>query len=209
MSVEYSLPGLGVLTSRPKHVGHAGEREILLAFFETTGGTSEVEPQDLKRLGREPVSNWRKTSGWDPLVNPAWHHEYVCAFHGVELAENGHVRALRLTGNGLVLALPGRMLRGLGKLQVLDLSDNDLRGGVPDEMAFECWPDLTHVRCTGGRVAPQPPDIPGPGPWPFCLHGPLSPPLTPLPGGSWSFRTTRTWVGRCRRPSRTRAGTSR
>ena len=33
MSIEYSLNGV-VLTSKPRHVGHAGERELLLAFFE-------------------------------------------------------------------------------------------------------------------------------------------------------------------------------
>ena len=54
---------------------------------------------------------------------PTWHHEYVCAFHGVELADNGHVSGLKLKSNGLIETLPGRMIRGLVGLQVLDLSD--------------------------------------------------------------------------------------
>ena len=53
----------------------------------------------------------------------------MCAFHGVELADNGHVSGLKLKSNGLIETLPGRMIRGLVGLQVLDLSDNDLRGG--------------------------------------------------------------------------------
>ena len=69
----------------------------------------------------------------------------MCAFHGVELADNGHVSSLKLKSNGLIETLPGRMIRGLVGLQVLDLSDNDLRGGVPDDRTFEMWPDLTHM----------------------------------------------------------------
>ena len=56
------------MTSKPKHVGHAGERELLLAMFEATGGKSFVDPIELKKLGKEPKSNWRKTGGWDPAV---------------------------------------------------------------------------------------------------------------------------------------------
>lgn len=67
-ATQYVLPGLGVLTSRPKHVGHAGERELLLAFFELTGGKSPVPATELKRLGREPKSMWRRTGGWDPAI---------------------------------------------------------------------------------------------------------------------------------------------
>jgi len=63
----------------------------------------------------------------------------------VELADNGHVSGLKLKSNGLIETLPGRMIRGLVGLQVLDLSDNDLRGGVPDDRTFEMWPDLTHM----------------------------------------------------------------
>ena len=50
---------------------------------------------------------------------PSWHHEYVCAFAGVSLHESGHVAQLKLTANGLVGDLPGRMLKGLPKLEVI------------------------------------------------------------------------------------------
>jgi len=144
MQVDYIYDGT-VLTSKPKHVGHAGERELLLAMFEATGGKSFVDPIELKKLGKEPKSNWRKTGGWDPAVEPSWHHEYMFAYHGLKLREDGHVEQILLTANGLVLTLPGRMLRGLPGLKVLDLSDNDLQGGVPPEAAFLAWPNLTHL----------------------------------------------------------------
>mmetsp|Transcript_45829 Transcript_45829/g.103515 ORF Transcript_45829/g.103515 Transcript_45829/m.103515 type:complete len:148 (-) Transcript_45829:46-489(-) len=105
MQVDYIYDGT-VLTSKPKHVGHAGERELLLAMFEATGGKSFVDPIELKKLGKEPKSNWRKTGGWDPAVEPSWHHEYMFAYHGLKLREDGHVEQILLTANGLVLTLP-------------------------------------------------------------------------------------------------------
>ena len=42
----------------------------------------------------------------------------MCAFAGVSLHESGHVAQLKLTANGLVGDLPGRMLKGLPKLEV-------------------------------------------------------------------------------------------
>mmetsp|Transcript_2054 Transcript_2054/g.4426 ORF Transcript_2054/g.4426 Transcript_2054/m.4426 type:complete len:532 (+) Transcript_2054:74-1669(+) len=144
MNIDYIFNG-EELTSQLRHVGHAAERELLLAFFELTGGVSLVDPRELKKLGHQPKAMWRVTRGWDPAVEPSWHHEYVCAFFGVELSGKGHVCAIKLKANGLVETLPGRMLKGLPGLKVLDLSDNDLRGGVPKEITFEAWPKLTHL----------------------------------------------------------------
>jgi hypothetical protein len=115
------------LTSKPKHVGHSGERELLLALFETTGGKASKASNwasELKKLGKTPKSDWRVTRGWDPAIEPSWHHEYVCAFYGIKLTDNGYVESIKLGANGLGDNLPGRMLRGLPRLKHLDLSDN-------------------------------------------------------------------------------------
>jgi hypothetical protein len=88
------------------------------------GGVSLVDPRELKKLGHQPKAMWRVTKGWDPAVDPAWHHEYVCAFYGVELSSKGHVQALNLSANGLVETLPGRMLRGLPGLKVRDFTSS-------------------------------------------------------------------------------------
>lgn len=52
MAVSYSFNG-EELTSKPKHVGHSGERELLLALFETTGGKASKDSNwatELKKL---------------------------------------------------------------------------------------------------------------------------------------------------------------
>lgn len=80
--------------------------------------------RDIYIYSKAPKSDWRNTNGWDPAIEPSWHHEYVCAFYGIKLADNGYVESIKLGANGLGDNLPGRMLRGLPKLKHLDLSDN-------------------------------------------------------------------------------------
>jgi hypothetical protein len=132
-AVEFWFNG-ELLTSHPRHTGTTVEREMLINFCERTGGVPLVSADDLKGLGRLqrgrkveiPKCSWRNTAGWNRDTAPKWHHEYLCCYHGVTLSrEDGRVIKLELRANGLVNALPQRMLRELSALQVLDLSDNE------------------------------------------------------------------------------------
>ena len=42
--------------------------QLLLAFYEATGGKSLVDPDELKRLGKKPISMWRSMRGWNRAV---------------------------------------------------------------------------------------------------------------------------------------------
>ena len=85
------------------------EREILLQLHRETNGPG-----------------WRRQDGWKtdrPLAE----------WYGVGANENGRVRTLDLSQNGLSGALPP-CLGGLEQLERLDLRSNDLEGPIPPEI---------------------------------------------------------------------------
>ena len=86
---------------------HAGDREVLVAFYHATDGP-----------------NWDNNDGWlGP--DPDW--------HGVEFDEGGRVIILSLDDNSLSGSLPPE-LGNLSHLIALSLDDNDLTGSIPPEL---------------------------------------------------------------------------
>ena len=93
----------------------AAERAALAAFYEATGG--DAWDRRANWLGGSPVGAWQ----------------------GVDVHDDGRVKALSLDGNGLVGALPA--LPGLARLEQLDVSRNTgLEGELPE--AYRRMPAL-------------------------------------------------------------------
>ncbi len=93
----------------PDHAGR-GEREILIAFFRSTGGTA----------------CWRNSQNWESDLP-------VGEWYGVETDNCGQVVKLQLDRNGLTGPIP-RDLAGLAGLRNLHLEFNDLTGGLPADL---------------------------------------------------------------------------
>ena len=82
------------------------ERNALKKMFDSTKGSSD----------------WTNTSQW--LDSYGSH----CDWHGVKCNDSKNITELNLTNNGLAGTL-GEEIGGLSFLEVLDLSDNDLKVG--------------------------------------------------------------------------------
>jgi hypothetical protein len=76
-----------------------------------------------------------------------WHHDgvSVCDFHGNTCDDMEQVISIKLYGIGL----KGMILGFLLHLDVLDLSDNELEGYVPSDLAFA---PLNRLNLTGNRL---------------------------------------------------------
>ena len=87
----------------------AGDRTVLVALYEATGG-----------------SNWITSDKWltDAPLN---------AWHGVETDASGRVQGLNLSSNDLTGEIPPE-LGNLANLKVLDLGYNGLTGEIPPEL---------------------------------------------------------------------------
>ncbi|KAL0221260.1 hypothetical protein RCL1_001114 [Eukaryota sp. TZLM3-RCL] len=109
------------------------EREVLVQFFEMTGG-----------------KNWKQKTGWleGPPCNPGKYPENK--WFGVECSD-GHVKALRLPENNLVGQLPAS-IGCLPFLQDLHLKSNKLSGALPSsigKLKHLQYFDLSHNLLSG------------------------------------------------------------
>ncbi len=89
--------------------GLQGEREVLQALYDATGGAGWTDSTNWKTAA--PLGEW----------------------HGVTTDNVGRVTALALRDNGLVGSLP-LAVGDLPRLEKLDLGDNDLSGPIPDAL---------------------------------------------------------------------------
>ncbi len=87
----------------------AGDRAVLVALYEATGG-----------------SNWTKNDNW--LTDAP-----LDAWHGVWTDASGRVQRLDLRDNGLAGEIPSE-LGALANLTILDLGNNGLTGEIPSEL---------------------------------------------------------------------------
>ena len=90
-------------------VGPRGDREVLEALYDATGGADWTLND-----------NWKTTA---PLGE----------WSGVTTDEDGRVTKLTLVGNGLAGAMPAA-LGSLASLETLSLGDNELSGAIPDAL---------------------------------------------------------------------------
>ncbi len=88
---------------------HAGDRETLAAFYDTTGG-----------------SNWTDDTNWKS-------DEPLYTWYGVTTDADGRVDGLSLAENDLAGPLPA-VLEDLTNLRFLDLSGNQFSGPIPAEL---------------------------------------------------------------------------
>ena len=93
------------------------ERSVLFSFYEQTGGQYWVE--DDGWLGDRPIGFWQ----------------------GVDTNQSGNVTALRLVSNGLTGPFPRETIMALPHLQHLILYQNGLTGEIPAELG-----DLSELR---------------------------------------------------------------
>ena len=98
---------LAVTTAAPG--GLQGEREVLEALYDATGG-----------------EGWTVSANWKTAVP-------LGEWHGVTTDTAGRVTELALGDNGLVGSLP-LALGNLPRLETLDLGDNALSGPIPDAL---------------------------------------------------------------------------
>ena len=88
---------------------HAGDRAVLTAFYDATGGP-----------------NWTNNTNWKTSA-------LLGAWHGVTTDIDGRVTDIELTWNGLIGPIPPGAWE-LGALQRLSLAGNDLTGPLPPEL---------------------------------------------------------------------------
>ena len=98
-----------VLAAADRLATTAGDRAVLVALYEATGG-----------------SNWIRSDKWLTAAP-------LNAWHGVGTDESGRVRRLSLPGNGLTGEIPSE-LGDLAGLESLNLGVNDLTGEIPSEL---------------------------------------------------------------------------
>ena len=87
----------------------ASEREVLLTFYNATGG-----------------NNWLVNTNWDSEINH-------CDWHGITCDESGAVTSISLGNNQLHGFVPPE-LGDLNSLNILYLYSNTLTGEIPSEL---------------------------------------------------------------------------
>ena len=88
---------------------HAQEKEILIAFYEATGG-----------------SGWNVSTNWCS-------EEPVSEWYGINTDKDGFILDISLQANNLTGSIP-EGLSGLERLRSLDLYDNNLTGSIPADL---------------------------------------------------------------------------
>ena len=112
----------------------AGDRAVLVAVYEATGG-----------------SNWITSDKWltDAPLN---------AWHGVETDASGRVQGLDLAGNDLTGKIPPE-LGNLASLKVLDLGYNGLTGEIPPELGNLANLRRLNLTLNNGLTGEIPPEL--------------------------------------------------
>lgn len=93
---------------------------------------------------------YNDTDGANWIGGSNWYHDgvSVCDFHGITCDDMDQVISIELSGMGLKGTIP-EVLGFLPHLGVLDLSDNELEGYVPSDLAFA---PLNRLNLTGNRL---------------------------------------------------------
>uniref|UniRef100_A0A453MN15 Leucine-rich repeat-containing N-terminal plant-type domain-containing protein n=1 Tax=Aegilops tauschii subsp. strangulata TaxID=200361 RepID=A0A453MN15_AEGTS len=122
---------------------------FLLGFLLPEARATSCHPDDLQAL-RGFAAN---LSRGGVLLRTAWSGATCCGWDGVGCdGATGRVTALRLPGRGLVGPIPGASLASLVKMEVLDLSHNQLVGTVPSwisRLDHLCYLDLSNNTLVG------------------------------------------------------------
>jgi hypothetical protein len=93
---------------------------------------------------------YKDTDGVNWIGGSNWYHDgvSVCDFHGITCDNMDQVIGIELPSMGLKGTIP-EVLGFLPHLDVLDLSDNELEGIVPSDLAFA---PLNRLNLTGNRL---------------------------------------------------------
>ena len=117
------------------------ERDVLMALYEATGGTTGKWKSNLNWGSEKPIGQWhgvttypRKSNG--PVIYVDLRNNGLTGNIPPEIVNLTSLKKLRLQGNSLNEEIPPALGSSkLSKLTLLNLSNNDLKGQIPASLA--------------------------------------------------------------------------